>query len=295
MKDSEEKTEIDINQVITDINHITLENDSKEKFSISIPNKININNNNIYNNEKYRIKEIKSTINKQKETFEINSSLNYQEYEENCINQINEFYKIIDNNPNDNTIAYQNLIRPYFNNEILDENYVNNFKSQESIKTSLLYKKYIIKKEDNISYFRTICYELFNSVLEIAKRRNVPNSQQPPIFINEKLHNFQNYGITVITFIYKHIIVLYSLIQIIIYIYLSINNKNKSSEKEIQILWENYETNLYRCIPLELNDLLNKDFSFNISCSDGTKYYYIFKFGISPINKEGENITGYIM
>ena len=204
MKEREEKTEIDSNQIVTDNNPI--ETDSKKIFQIPI--EIKTISNKISNIDK--IKEINSTIDKLKETFEINSTLNYQEYERNCINQINEYYKIIDTD-NDNQLTKESLIDPFFNNEILDENYVNNFIDEDSIKNSLMYKKYIIKKEDEISYFKTICFEMYNSFLEFAKRRN-PNISNRRILINEKYHNYQYFGVTVMNYIFISIIILYSLI-----------------------------------------------------------------------------------
>ena len=41
-----------------------------------------------------------------------------------------------------------------------------------------------------------------------------------------------------------------------------------------------------------MKNLLNVDYTFNLLCSNGTKFYYISKFGISSLNKEGENIAG---
>ena len=278
MKEREENTEIDNNQIRTDINPI--ETDSKEKYQIPIEIK-NIDTN------IDKIKKINFTIDKQKKDFEINSSLNYPEYEDNCINKIKDFYKIIDNNYHANQ---DHLIDSFFNNEILDENYVDTFIDEAPIKNSLMSKKYIIKREDRISYFRTICSEIFNSFLEFARLRN-PNISNRKIFINEKYHNYQYFGVSAMIYIFITILILYSLIQMMIYCYLEMNNKN-NSEKKNEYFWENYETNLYKCVTLEMNDLLNTDYFFNISCSDGTKFYYISKFGISAQNKEGENIAG---
>jgi len=283
MKEREEKTEIDSNQIVTDNNPI--ETDSKE--IVQIPIEIKTISNKISNIDK--IKEINSTIDKLKETFEINITLNYPEYERNCINQINEYYKIIDTD-NDNQLIKESLIDPFFNNELLDENYVNNFIDEDLIKNSLMYKKNIIKKEDEISYFKTISIEMYNSFLEFARIRN-PNISNRRILINEKYHNYQYFGVTVMNYIFISIKIFYSLIQIMIYCYLTINKKN-NSEKKIDVFWENYETNLYKCITLEMKNLLNTDYTFNILCSDGTKFHYISKFGISPLNKEGENIAG---
>ena len=221
MKENEEKTEIDVDQIVTDNNPI--ETDSKEKCQIPI--EIKTIRNKTSNIDK--IKEINSSFDKLKETFEINSTLNYHEYERNCINQINECYKIIDtNNDNDNQLTKESLINPFFNNELLDENYVNTFIDEDSIKNSLMYKKYIIKKEDEISYYKTICFEMFNSFLEFVKIRN-PNIEDRRVLINEKYHNYQYFGVTVMNYIFISIIILYSLIQLMIYCYLTINNSKK--------------------------------------------------------------------
>ena len=206
MKEREENTEIDNNQIRTDINPI--ETDSKEKYQIPIEIK-NIDTN------IDKIKKINFTIDKQKKDFEINSSLNYIEYEDNCINQIKDFYKIIDNDYHANQ---DHLIDSFFNNEILDENYVDTFIDEVPIKNSLMSKKYIIKREDRISYFRTIFSEIFNSFLEFARLRN-PNISNRKIFINEKYHNYQYFGVSTMIYIFITIIIFYSLIQMMIYCY----------------------------------------------------------------------------
>ena len=50
--------------------------------------------------------------------------------------------------------------------------------------------------------------------------------------------------------------------------------------------------NEYRCLSLDLDNLLNEDFSISLSCTEGKQFFYISKFGISNLNEEGENIAG---
>ena len=55
--------------------------------------------------------------------------------------------------------------------------------------------------------------------------------------------------------------------------------------------WNNFISNEYRCLSLDIYDLLDENYSFNITCKEGKQFYYISKFGVSPFNEENENIA----
>jgi hypothetical protein len=67
---------------------------------------------------------------------------------------------------------------------------------------------------------------------------------------------------------------------------------SETNENNTGMKWENFIVNEYKCLQLEFEDLLNKNYSFNITCNNGQEFFYISKFGVSPVNKEGENIAG---
>ena len=73
-------------------------------------------------------------------------------------------------------------------------------------------------------------------------------------------------------------------------------NSLKSSNSEEKNKWfpgiHGLYSNEYKCISLNIDDLQNDYYSFDISCLDGSIFYYISKFGISPSEEEGDNIAG---
>ena len=73
-----------------------------------------------------------------------------------------------------------------------------------------------------------------------------------------------------------------------------INNQYKaliSDNYSEYLTWGNFYSNEFSCLQLDIEDLLNEDYSFNITCSYNSTYFYLSKFGISPIDLESENIA----
>jgi len=69
-------------------------------------------------------------------------------------------------------------------------------------------------------------------------------------------------------------------------------NSIKKINKNFWILFiYTFYSNEYKCLSLEYDDLINNNYSFNISCNEKTIFYYISKFGVSPLNEEIQNIA----
>ena len=39
--------------------------------------------------------------------------------------------------------------------------------------------------------------------------------------------------------------------------------------------WNNFISNEYRCLSFDISDLLDENYSFNITCKEGKQFYYI--------------------
>jgi hypothetical protein len=73
-----------------------------------------------------------------------------------------------------------------------------------------------------------------------------------------------------------------------------INNQYKTLISDNQpeyLTWGNFYSNEFSCLQLDIEDLLNEDYSFNITCSENNTFFHLAKFGISPFDGEGENIA----
>lgn len=116
--------------------------------------------NSFLNDNELKIEDINSKLEELKNNIEINKDLNYSDLQEKYINQIYKSYKIVSSNNNQENIGNNDLIKSYFENKLIEENYVKNFMNNdiEKLKKSFKYKKYIIKEEDKSNEFK----EIFN-------------------------------------------------------------------------------------------------------------------------------------
>ena len=116
------------------------------------PTNIGESNNSLFSSERVVSCNIKSNskidskeeINKLKDNFKIEKKQNYDFFQEECINHLYDFYKIIDTN-------YQNfsknkvLISSYFGNKLIDENRVDDIIiHKKNLDDSILKKNIVI-------------------------------------------------------------------------------------------------------------------------------------------------------
>jgi len=134
----------------------------KEKENIQIPNEFD-NVTEIENTTSYRIVSTQNIndhpqnlnnlfdikkIDNFKDKIELNNNISDQEIQFEFRNQILSLYGIINKEKIEN--LDKNLIDPYFNNELFDENYAENNFYLENIKKSILFKKNVLNMDDLI-------------------------------------------------------------------------------------------------------------------------------------------------
>lgn len=206
---------------------------------------------------------------------------------------------------NDCDKTYNELIIKYFDNQLIDENYVKDFNEQDTkkIENSIMYKKYIINTEDKSENFKDIfnhmfcSFKLFKCFLDCFTFKNKGKVITNDIITKNKLNNlkyqnFWNYGLNLIFFEVTGFFLISQIVMILsVVIGFSDDNNGTSSENQSS-QWKQFYSNQYKCIQLELDDLLNENYSFDISCFNNKNFFYISKFGISPYNEEGLNIAG---
>ena len=269
------------------------------------------NKNNIPINDRVSNKSIKSEegqknkkkeINESKETFTLvnDNKLKTPKFLEKYKNQILSSYETLyDDNNQEKKNMYSDLINQYFNNQLIDENYVYYFtnKDTEKVKNSIMYQKYIIKQTDKSNQFKEIfnhmfcSFRLFNCLFDcfsfktggqILNDKNIKNESSKHL----QYHNFWNFGLNLIFFEITGFFLI-SQVFIMLFLIIGYQDENKTSFE-----WERFSSNQYKCLQLQLNDLLNENYSFNITCVENKNFFYISKFGISSINEEGVNIAG---
>lgn len=247
--------------------------------------------------------------NKSEDNLDINldENLNFSKFQEEYINQLNNSYKkqLINDEQNNSNEFHTNLIKSYFNNELIDENYVNNYtyKDNDKINNSILYKKYILQENDKSFQFKQIfkhmfcSFRLFKCLYDCCsckkENKTFNNYINKKNIENFKYQDFWNYGLNLILFEVTGFFLI-SQIVIILYILFNVSSEEFSSDDDNNdnSVWKPFYSNEYKCIQFNINDLLNDDFSFNITCIDDRNFFYISKFGVSPSNEEGKNIAG---
>ena len=297
------KKEINKNSQLTVYPINIEEENSVEKFEsnrITKYEKKNENSSHLKNEEPNINKDLKPSM---KDTIENKNNLN-DKFQEKYIKKIFDKYHIVENDNNKNEInLYNNLIKSYFDNKLIDENYVNNFtnKDDNKIKKSIMFKKYIIKEEDNSNQFKQIfnhmfcSFKLFKLILKCCKcikrgkdSNDINSKEEKSKYL--KYQNFWTFGLNLILF---EVTGFFLLSQIIIILFLSkYRNSQNYDNKNESNLRENFYSNEYKCLQLEIDDLFNDNYSFNITCNNNSIFFYITKFGVSPFSEEGENIAG---
>ena len=112
---------------------------------------------------------------------------------------------------------------------------------------------------------------------------------------NIEYRNYQFIGIYGINDIFSKIFFFLLISSFIMILGLRINKDIDSIKKINKNFWipfiYTFYSNEYKCLSLEYDDLINNNYSFNLSCNDKTIFYYISKFGLSPLNEESQNIA----
>ena len=236
-----------------------------------------------YDKEIIENEKIKSKIDKIKDLIDINKDLEIQDFIAQSLSNLSPMYRShMKNNNNDDLI--NSFILQFMNDEFIDENFVDNFKDEEmkkKIENSIMYKKNI--KKNDISF--TVDYLNPFYFCKSKKRKIYCLSQK-----------YQNDGIKFLSLMYMVIFLLFLIIGVIMSMktffvksdsfFQRVSNNTKGGE------YFEFYSNEYRCLPLDLDNLLNEDFSINLSCTEEKQFFYISKFGISNLNEEGENIAG---
>ena len=216
--------------------------------------------------------------------------------------------KDTDNNNENNDSknkSYNDLVIKYFDNQLIDENYVKDFnaKDTQKIANSIMYKKYIINTEDQSDNFKDIfnhmfcSFKLFKCFLDCFsfKKKGIVISNdiiKKDKLSNLKYQNFWNFGLNLIFF---EVTGFFLISQVIMLLSVSMgfsNGDENANSVSTSFEWQQFYSNQYKCIQLELDNLLDENYSLNISCFNNKNFFYISKFGISPYNEEGENIAG---
>jgi hypothetical protein len=104
---------------------------------------------------------------------------------------------------------------------------------------------------------------------------------------NDNISKYQNFMVFGLSLFFYDIFFIFFIFEFLFFIVIY-NYKAKSTYES----WEDCYSINYKCLQIEFENLLNKNYTFNITCIDEQKFFYISKFGVSPINKEGENIAG---
>jgi hypothetical protein len=179
-------------------------------------NKIYNNNHNskeLINGQKINNSNNKSDLEDDKEVIKI-TNLN-QEKNEKYIKYFIDSNKKQDNNNeiNDSNKSYNELIIKYFDNQLIDENYVKDFdaKDTQRIENSIMYKKYIVNTEDKTDNFKEIfnhmfcSFRLFKCFLDCftfkKKGKVISNDNITKDKLNNlKYQDFWNFGLNLIFF-----------------------------------------------------------------------------------------------
>ena len=219
-----------------------------------------------------------------KDKIKLNNNISEQEIQFEFRNQILSLYKII-NKENIKNLD-KNLIDPYFNNELFDENYAENNFNLENIKKSILFKKNVLNMDDLI----LLRYQQNSQPLAAANQIQIDEINQ-----NINHRNYQFIGMYGVNGIFSKIFFFLFISSLIMIYALRINEDKDSIKKINKNFWipfiYTFYSNEYKCLSLEYDDLINNNYSFNISCNEKTIFYYISKFGVSPLNEESQNIA----
>ena len=208
---------------------------------------------------------------------------------------------------------------------MIDENNVKDFSLDENINYiknySILFRKNHLNEdaikleyifgEDNKNYF---CFSSF--INKVFLNKNNEDESQDSQYSNPfKYHNFWVNGLKIIIFELIGILLILRLFTILSCF--SYNSHGEEINKNLDILdsnlnssnldkltskfnftgnkddksWNNFISNEYRCLSFDISDLLDENYSFNITCQEGKQFFYISKFGVSPFNEESENIA----
>ena len=232
------------------------------------------------NNINFNLNMIRDEIDLEKnreENNKLSEDLSFTQIIGHFINKTIKYYSIPFKRPNSLDFIKKRFLVPYFNNEIIDENYFDNFNCEKAIKkvdNSIMYKKNKIKddEEENLA-----CTELFF----FCKGKNFLEFQ-----------NNQNNGIG-----RMKIIFLFALISILSFNIFSENKfKNVKVENSIKKKYEQKIWNEaiglnsfeYNCIFFNIH---NCSYDLHLTCREGQKFYRISRFGFSPPGEEGHNIA----
>ena len=226
----------------------------------------------------------KDKINQNKK---IDEKLNFDNFFEIFLEKTEKLYQIPKKGNQMDNIVNNNLIGPYLNDELIDENYYDLFSVTQNYTHSLMFKKNGIREREIIKIF--------------GENENIRNYDHNNIVTlkpccRQYCGNFLKKGSEEKEIDHiKHILLIISVIFTCFALYFF--QEFSSIKRDLDIDNLNFEYTLilytkeYLCLSFDILDLKNENFKFNITCPNETLFYYVSKFGISPDNEEGENIA----
>ena len=237
--------------------------------------------------------------------------------------------KIINNKEIENSIMYKKYIKqdsnlllyfqPYFKltikilgyffkqfrnkegnlNENNDNNLYNNNLFNNNIYNNNIYSNNNIYNNNNIYIYNNNHYNNNNLFNNNFYNNNLYNNNN--LFNNNNFYNnnnksnidsknlkYQNFWIYALILFFFEIFLIFIFFKLALFLITC----GENNDSFYSMKWGNFIINEYKCLQLEFENLLTKNYSFNITCINEQKFFYISKFGVSPINKEGENIAG---
>ena len=273
--------------------------DSKLKYPAEGKNKSDL--------EKIK-EELDSKKDKINEKNKIDEKLNMDNFFGIFLEKTEKLYQIPQKENSMDNIVRNNLINPYLNDELIDENYYNLFSESQNYTNSLMFKKNGIREREikkfdeekknnnynNINYNYNYNYYNYNYNYSYYNNTSIVDKQCKYDF-KYFCGSFYKEGSEE-----KKISSIKSIILIISFIFtifsLCFNDEfslvNDDSDSGLLASSSlKFYTKEYLCLSFDISDLKKENFTFNIRCPNETLFYYVSKFGISPDNEEGENIA----
>ena len=241
---------------------------------------------NISDLEKIRdeLDSIKDKINQNEK---IDEKLNFDNFFEKFLEKTENLYQIPKKEKQMNNIANNNLISPYLNDDLIDENYYDLFSETHNYTHSLMFKKNGIRERET----RKVCEG--NKNINNYNYNNLYDlktfCELCPLCLNFLKKGSEEKEIGHIKCILLIISVIFTCFAFYLMIEFSSIKRDLDDLNFMDIL--KFYTKEYLCLSFDILDLKNENFIFNITCPNETLFYYVSKFGISPDNEEGENIA----
>ena len=162
----------------------------------------------IYSKENSDLETIKSKLDDEKNKIDINKDVDFNTIFSQFIMKIIKYYNIASKDINRKQLVIDELLSPYFEDILINENYVDNFSDKQiisKIDKSILYKKNVVEK-GFYDAFWSICINPFYFCKEKEDNK-----------FNPFIHNYNLMGIKIISFIISIFSILFSIFAFFIY------------------------------------------------------------------------------